>query len=229
MTARGRSALRLGVAATLDHQRLLAELQPAFVVDVGANRGQFALDVKVACPSTPLLCFEPIPDVAARFREVFGADENVELRNVALGTVPGESELYVSKADDSSSLLPISQLQQTTFPGTEAIGTISVPVSTLDVELKKATVVSPAMLKLDVQGYELEVLRGGAESLASFDWIYVECSFREFYDGQPLAADVIAFLAAKGFDLDRVETITRVSGSVVQADILFARHSSKTW
>lgn len=222
-TRAGRNALRLGVVATMDHQAMLAELEPVFVVDVGANRGQFALDVQAACPKASILSFEPIPDAADTYELVFEGAHNVELRNLALGSEAGELDLFLSKADDSSSLLPISALQESTFPGTESIGSLRVGVSTLDVELQDIKFDRPALLKLDVQGYELQALQGGTASLGRFDWIYAECSFKEFYSGQPLASDVIAFLAQHGFELDRVENITRISGSVVQADFLFSK------
>ena len=84
----------------------------------------------------------------------------------------------------------------------------------------------PALLKIDVQGYELAVLAGCDSLLAAFAFVYVECSFVELYDGQALATDVVDFLSARGFALAGVYNLTynRV-GAAVQGDFLFSRRS----
>lgn len=84
----------------------------------------------------------------------------------------------------------------------------------------------PVLLKIDVQGGELGVLRGAERSLQHVDAVLVECSFVEFYDGQPLAHDVLDFLGEQGFRLTGAGTpTTDANGSVVQIDLLFVRRS----
>jgi hypothetical protein len=75
-----------------------------------------------------------------------------------------------------------------------------------------------------VQGAELEVLKGCASLLSSFDHIYAELSFVEFYSGQPLCDEVIAYLAQHGFALAGVYNLAAdKDGVTVQADFLFSR------
>ncbi|MFX8747328.1 FkbM family methyltransferase, partial [Acinetobacter baumannii] len=86
---------------------------------------------------------------------------------------------------------------------------------------------TPALLKIDVQGGELDVLKGAESLLSSFAAIYVECSYVSLYEGQALASDVIAFLAERGFLIAGVfnqHEHWRIGP--VQADFLFVRMES---
>src|SRR5262249_44883265 len=84
-----------------------------------------------------------------------------------------------------------------------------------------------ALLKLDVQGFELPALRGCEGLLQSFSHVYVEVSFIELYTGQALAGEVTAYLMGKGFSLARVANLSSGrSRSPIQCDFLFARTSN---
>jgi FkbM family methyltransferase len=217
-----RQALRRGVAAAVEHEHLRLPIEPRTVLDVGANRGQFALVAAHRWPNARLICFEPLPSAAGLLRSVLASTPQAEIHNVALANEPGEVKMHVSKADDSSSLLSISARQSQTFPGTEEVGLISVQAARLDDELDVAALSRPVLLKIDVQGGELGVLHGGERSLQHVDAVLVECSFVEFYDGQPLAHEVLDFLGKKGFRLTGAGTpTTDAQGSVVQIDMLF--------
>ena len=222
-TRAGLSALRHGVVSTLEPQPMLLRLRPSIVVDVGANRGQFALDVTKAVPRARIVAFEPLANEAAVFRKLFSTFHNVELHQRALGAAPGKAQLHVAGAADSSSLLRIGDLQEKLFPGTAEVEVVDVDVETLDHALAEVDLSGASLLKIDVQGYELEVLRGGPLSLSQFRWVYVELSFVELYKGQPLAHDGIAFLAAASFVLVDTGIPSRVEGRTIQQDFLFER------
>ncbi|WP_372695310.1 FkbM family methyltransferase, partial [Immundisolibacter sp.] len=90
--------------------------------------------------------------------------------------------------------------------------------------LPAGDVAAPALLKLDVQGFELKALAGCADVLPSFAWVYVECSFMELYAGQAFADEVIAWLRERKFVLRGVyNTAYDREGRAVQADFLFER------
>lgn len=217
-------ALRHGVAASIEHTRLLRSLNCRTVVDIGANRGQFALAARHSCPSARIIAFEPLSGPAAVFESVFCGKESVVLHKYAIGPRAEKSSMHVSGRDDSSSLLPISPLQEQIFPGTGEVETIAVQVAPLDAFVKSSAVVDPAMLKLDVQGFELNALKGCESLLRRFTWIYCECSFVELYSGQHLAADVIAWLSNRGFFVKGMYNPSYDNdGIAVQADFLFGR------
>ena len=84
-------------------------------------------------------------------------------------------------------MLPISKLQNDLFPGTEVDRTSIIDIGPLNSFIDENTIAGPALLKLDVQGFEFEALLGCESILSSFEAIYCECSFVELYHGQKLA------------------------------------------
>ena len=83
--------------------------------------------------------------------------------NYALSDSTGEAELHISKRSDSSSLLPIGEGQTTAYPGTEEATTEVIALETLD-NLMTEPPAGPVLLKIDVQGAELSVLRGAEKT-----------------------------------------------------------------
>jgi FkbM family methyltransferase len=216
--------LRHRVAAGVEHARVLSGLDCRTVVDIGANRGQFALVARQCQPHARIISFEPLPAAAAKFRAVFAGDGRVTLHEVAIGPAPGNATIHVSRRDDSSSLLPITSTQVALFPGTGEVATATVRVAPLREFIPAADIQAPALIKLDVQGYELEALRGCEDLLDRFAYVYSECSFVELYAGQPLADEVTSWMRERGFKLHgEHNTVHDRGGRAIQADFLFAR------
>jgi hypothetical protein len=82
----------------------------------------------------------------------------------------------------------------------------------------------PDLLKLDVQGAELQILQGGTRTLGHAKAIIAEVSFVELYEGQSSFSDLCAFLQAHGFTLHALGASTPRARALVQADALFMRH-----
>jgi len=162
-------------------------------------------------------------DEADVFRKILGGHSQIRLHEVALGEKAGEAILHLSRSRDSSSLLTIGEDQARIFPKTEEIGRTKVPVKCLDDFSMEWAEHARVMLKLDVQGYELCVLKGAAETLRRCAYVYVECSEIQLYEGQALRSEVSAFLEDRGFRMrSRGNEITD-QGRLVQADYLFER------
>jgi FkbM family methyltransferase len=222
-TPRWRAALRHGVAATIEHADVDFGFDFATVLDVGGHHGQFTLFALERFPQAQVITFEPQAEGAKKIADVTAGEPRVRIENFALGAEPGSAELNISKRSDSSSLLPIGEGQVEAYPGTEAASTETIQLETLDNLLPDAPK-RPALLKIDVQGFELDVLRGAARTLASVDAIFAECSFVELYEGQPLVGEIIAFLAERGFTISGVFGVNYDStGRCLQADFLFRR------
>lgn len=214
--------LRFGVAAAFEHEPVLRQIKCRTIIDIGANRGQFALVARRCFPQATIISFEPLSKPANRYRRVFAKDERVRLNEVALGPSAGKATIYVSMRDDSSSLLPITALQNQIFPGTSEIGQETVRIGPLREFVRPEDIEPPALLKIDVQGYELEALKGCESLLDLFAYIYVECSFVELYAGQASVSEVIDFMHERGFVLKGVYNTTYDrSGVAIQADFFF--------
>lgn len=219
-----RRGLRHRVAAAIEHADLIKSLKLSTVLDVGANVGQFSLLVTTLHPAATIYAFEPLAGPANVFQRLFARQTNVHLYQVAIAPSSGPSSMFVSARNDSSSLLPITTVQTSTFPGTQALRSEEVRLARLDECLSEADIIAPALLKLDVQGFELEALHGCESLLHLLGHVLVEVSFLQFYGGQPLASDIITYLTAQGFALVGVYNITYNStGLCVQCDCLFTR------
>jgi len=206
---------------TVEHGKVPLGGPYGTVLDVGASRGQFALHARRRFPTARILCFEPLPTSQDSLRRVLG--DQVEVVSAAVGAEPGSASMHVSAADDSSSLLPIGERQRMEFPGTEEASRLDVPVVTLAETLSTAPA-EPILLKIDVQGFELDVLRGAGSAIQRVQTVFVECSFVELYEGQALAGEVITYLSGQGFRLAGVHgLVTGQDGEALQADLLF-RH-----
>jgi FkbM family methyltransferase len=220
-----RSALWKGTAAAVEHGPLLRTLTCNTVVDVGANRGQFAVVAHECFPEATIFSFEPLSGAAQIFRRVLGEAQLVHFQQHAIGPNASWGEIHISERDDSSSMLPIGALHAQIFPGTTECRREQVRVERLDSVLGAADLRAPALLKIDVEGFELEVLKGCGDLLGLFSYVYVEASFVQLNEGQPLADEVIDYLRTRGF---RIRGIFNVSydrdGRSVQADFLFAKH-----
>jgi FkbM family methyltransferase len=215
--------LRTRVAASTEHDAVLGGLDVDTVVDIGANRGQFALCCRRLFPTAQIFSFEPLEAPASTYRRVFARDRRARLFQNAIGVTSGTAAMHVSRWDVSSSLLPIGQAQHDNFPLTEESRQETVTVSPLSACLEGSAIGPRALLKLDVQGFELTALQGCADLLDRFQFVYVEASFIELYVGQALASDVIAYLLEKQFKLLCVANLSHGKSSrPIQADFLFA-------
>lgn len=214
--------LSRGVVAGTEHLDALQSMRCVHIVDIGANRGQFALAARKCCPFAKIISFEPLTEPASVFRRVFADDPLTTLHETAIGCQEQEADIHVSNADDSSSLLPITSLQTGLFPGTSEKETRKIQVKRLDSILQREEIGKPALLKIDVQGFEKQVLEGCNSLLQEFTYIYVECSFVELYANQSLAPEVISFLAESGFGLSGIYNIYyNKKGFTIQGDFLF--------
>jgi len=216
--------IKFRVAAGVEHVRILYDLGDRFktIIDIGANRSQFALVARRHFPGANIISFEPLGEPATVFRRVFACDPKVTLHEIAIGPENQDMIIHVSRADDSSSLLPIASLQSKLFPGTEEKEERKIIVRRLDAILCREDIEQPALLKIDVQGFERDVLEGCKALLPCFSHVYVECSFVELYAGQALAHEIISFLGGFGFVLSGIyNPYYDKKGIAIQGDFLF--------
>lgn len=200
------------------------------VVDVGCNDGQFALTARRLLPTAEIYSFEPIPECLARAKSHFAGDDRFRIFNCALGDRPGETSFSVSEVTGASSLLGMSSLQARHFPDSTRQRKIPVRIETLDGVLAPLAIAGPILLKIDVQGYEQQVLNGGAATLQQTKLVVLEASFEAFYEGQALFSDLYAHLQAAGFSLlDSFNMMYAPDhGRALQGDFIFIRQSPPT-
>jgi len=213
------------VAPTIEHHDALGGLGPFdLVLDVGANKGQFAAFAAAEWPTATIISFEPLAAPHAKLCRVLAmvAQGRHQVLACALGSAAGESIIHVATREDSSSLLPLGAEQKQIF-GMGAASVETVTVKRLD-DVVDVSETDRLLLKIDVQGFELEVLKGAQITLARTDYVFVEMSFIMLYEGQALADEVTAFLEGNGFALTgQFNEFRDDRGRLIQADALFKR------
>ena len=179
------SNLMRGVAASIEHLPILYNLNNIkTIIDIGANKGQFSIAARYVFPNSKIISFEPLITPAKKYCKLFKNDKNVYFYRSAIGVEKKHALINVSSKNDSSSILPIGKKQISIFPGTEKSHTEKIQIAPLTNFIQMDELVGPIFVKIDVQGYELEVLKSCVNIINQFDYIYVECSFIELYNGQ---------------------------------------------
>ena len=220
-----RNLLRHRIAPSIEHNDLLLGRKFRTVVDVGANVGQFAVWAVDVLGAERIFCIEPLPAALEHLRTVASdlAPCCVTVVAGALGSTPGRRTLHVTAANDSSSLLPVTAAARTRTALQET-GTVEVDVLAGD-QVFAEPLDGPLLVKLDVQGTEMDVLAGMPTLLAAADAVLVEVSFTPLYEEQSDASAVIAHLLDAGFSLTGLARVPGSSSSwaLDQADLLFER------
>jgi FkbM family methyltransferase len=231
--ARARSLLRrLGIDVVryaprnyphLRRPLLLVDEDVDVVLDVGANDGSWARELRRAGLRGRIVSFEPLAESFAALER----SADWEIHRLALGDRAGRARLHVSANRQSSSLLPMLDRHERAAPESAVIRSEEVEVARLD-DLGAVRAGEHAYLKLDVQGAELDVLRGAARTLESVRVVEAELSAVELYEGQALLGQVVEYLRAAGFDLIGLEPTfrDRVTGDLLQMNGLFRRARS---
>jgi FkbM family methyltransferase len=150
------------------------------IVDVGANVGQFAAAALFSWPMASLRCFEPDPETFAQLERNLGERPDVELRCAAIGSSNGTHTFYRHQ------LSVMSSLRADLVAGGERRDEFPVDVVTLDNACRAIRAID--LLKIDVEGFELEALRGAEEVLQRSRYLYMEISLGDHDQGQTLDA-----------------------------------------
>jgi FkbM family methyltransferase len=207
----------------VDALELLDLVQPMnirVIYDIGANVGTWTLLAKAILPGAEVHAFEPLDKHRTGFSANVAGLERVSLHGIALGAESKPALLHVMDFSDASSILPSAEANRLHF-GTVEVGHVAVELHRLDDYRATRGLPWPDLVKLDVQGYELEALKGGIECLKSAKAVLTEVSFAEFYKGQPTFEDVVRFMADNGFRLHAVSATTPVGKPLFQTDVLF--------
>jgi FkbM family methyltransferase len=196
---------------------------PSCILDVGANEGQFAKLARRLFPTTPIVSFEPLAECFFKLQSQSAELAPFHPINSALGSVSGLSTINRSFSSPSSSFLPMGELHKQELPHTASASQEQVQISVLDEMRDTLPAPPPFLMKIDVQGFELEVLKGSIRTLEQTLAVIVEVSARPLYDGEPGFDAVFEFMQRQGFcyvgNVDQWRS--RGNGQILQFDCLF--------
>lgn len=198
------------------------------VLDVGANNGQFASEIRHYGYAGRIVSFEPLSQAHGKLLRSSAGDPMWDAYpRCALGDHDGEVEINIAGNSESSSILPMLESHRSAAPESAYKGKEIVPIKTLDAVagqyLKDARV---PFLKIDTQGFEWHVLDGARDTLPHIKGILVELSLVPLYEGQHLWREVIDRLEAEGFTLWAFKPVFSdlSQGRTLQLDGVFYRN-----
>lgn len=218
---------RISKNNSLTHLLHLYEID--LVLDVGANKGQYARALKRNGYSGRIVSFEPLPDAFSLLATNRWGFSSWRVENFALGAEDTTAVLNVAGNSQSSSLQAMHPTHVAAAPESAYVDTCEVSVRRLDSVFDRYYRHGDRVyMKIDVQGHEQQVLQGAADCLDSIIAVESELSLVPLYEGQMLWQESIQSMKNMGFELAALEPgfQDQTTGVMLQADGVFIRRSA---
>ncbi len=215
----------------IDHLRtLFRQYQIDYVIDVGGNLGQYhdMIRHEVGFPGQ-ILTFEPVRHFVDILREKSRGDPAWQIHDCALGSSAGEATINVTKSPGLNSILQPRTDVVAGFWKEDSITRVEkIRVRTLDDVLEERDVDGKKhkiYLKLDTQGFDLEVLKGGVKSVPDVCALQTEASIRPIYESMPNYVESLEYLSRIGFDVSGMFPVTHDSAlRLIEFDCIFVNN-----
>jgi FkbM family methyltransferase len=193
---------------------------PRNILDVGAFEGMWTANCLKIFPDANYLMVEAMRQKETKLQKMSAGRANLKYEIALLGAREGMEVEFTELETASSVLEEVVTRHDRQKRTTNSLNTI----------LERLTIPSVDLIKLDVQGYELEVLKGFDRFLPSTQAILTEVSLLDIHKGTPLVRDVVNFMYDYGFvmyDICSVETRRPLDNALWQTDLLFLKEDSR--
>ncbi len=203
----------------------MSNLHVTTVLDIGANVGQFAIDIRRYGFNGLIESLEPAQDSYNQLKINSLKDKLWNVNRLALGPVSGQLELNISgNFGLSSSFLEMKESHISNFPGSQFTRKEVVDVETLiHFSEKKKIDLTKTLLKIDVQGFEMDVLAGSGDLLNVIPLVLCEVSLSPLYEGEGTFFDVVNYLHGYGHEVISISRgVSSKDGRLLQVDLLFS-------
>ncbi|MEZ5734624.1 MAG: FkbM family methyltransferase [Novosphingobium sp.] len=192
--------------------------RPSTIFDVGAFHGDWSLGARQIFPDAKIIMVEAQPMLRDPLERVASRLGNASVYNTLVSANAQEEVTFYSMGTGSS-VKP-----ERSDAGREVLQIAS---TTLDhIWRAESPIRGPVFVKIDVQGYELDVLAGASEVLENTEWFQLESALLAYNEGAPQLQEVCNFMADHGFSATEVTGFSRPGDHLVQIDLLFARDGS---
>ncbi len=210
---------------------LFQKLNINCVIDVGANFGQYGLMLRRIGYKGDIISFEPVLGNYQRLEKIAQNYPHWRTHQYALGEKKAQLTINVPQASDLASFHKVNQFgKEQYFNNADTKFTESVQVEALDdvfQEILSNEEKSNIFLKLDTQGYDLEVLKGAKESLDSIKALQSEVSFKSTYENMPTHIEAFTFLKEKGFEITGLYPVGRDENmAIIEMDCIMRNINS---
>lgn len=190
-----------------------AGFSPSVVYDVGASDASWSLELKTLYRDSDFVLFEPLPEYEKKLTKVCREQTGFSYQRCGLGAESANLQFNVH--DGQSSFLSSEQWRGET---------IEVPVKRIDDLVADGQCSLPDLIKADIQGFEVEMLKGAVGTLQSCNFIFLEVSWLQIYEQGPYAGEVLGYLAERGFHVYDIcsYALRPYDRRLTQSDVLFA-------
>lgn len=199
--------------------------EPRGIIDVGANRGDWSRMAAEIFSSSPIIMIEPQVEMESRLSDLCRSRKNTQYIRAGAGAKEGLLVQTIWKDLNGSSFLPEEDVGKM-----KAGEQRKTKIVTLDGVLKGASGgFQPDLVKLDIQGFEIEALKGGENLFGSTELFLVETSLFPFMKGMPTASEVIQFMTERNYEIyDVTEFLRRPhDGALGQIDFAFVKAAGR--
>jgi len=195
------------------------------IIDIGANQGQFSEKMRILFPQSKIISFEPLNEAYQILKKNFLNDQNYEIYNIALGSTKGVAEIEKNEYSPSSSLLEMNNVHKNNFNFAINTEKEKINIDLLDNIIKPSAIIRPALMKIDVQGFEDKVINGATNILRNIDIIICEMSYLELYKNQILFDKLYETFISMGFsyhgNLEQLHS--PIDNEILQGDAIFIK------
>lgn len=218
------------LSPSLRRKKLISNYSVNKILDVGANAGQFALEMRDDLGFTgQIYSFEPLGTVFPLLQKMADSDPDWTAYHYALGDEITEQKINISANTQSSSLLDMLPAHLDAAPESHYTGDETIFVKTLDSIFDD--IYRPGdniYMKIDTQGYESKVIKGAANSLDRIGTIQLEMALTPLYRDEELFMDMYQSMAGHGYELVSIETgyVNENTGQLLQLDGIFHRRDA---
>jgi FkbM family methyltransferase len=197
--------------------------------DIGANVGQYAIDMRKLGYSKKIISFEPLKSAFKELENASLKDNNWIVNNYAIGNDNIKSVINVAGNSYSSSIFNMLPRHLKSAPESKYIAKEEIEIKKIDSIFNSfCNKENNVMIKIDTQGYEKNVIDGANESLNSIKILQLEMSIVSLYENEMLFIDMVNYLDNKGFRLFSLENeyLDTITDQLLQVNGIFV---NKTW
>jgi FkbM family methyltransferase len=203
----------------------LHKLEIKTIIDVGSNEGQFLHAINKTLPNRKIYAFEPIAECYEKLL-VSTKAYDVTVYNCGLSDYNGISEINVSGNLVSSSILGMNDLHESLYPESQYMQRQQISLKRMDDVFAQEQIQKNILIKIDVQGYEEKVLKGGDRTISECAVVIIETSFTSLYEGQWLFENVHGFFIDRNFRFAGFadQSLSKQTGVPLYGDAIFVRN-----
>lgn len=195
-------------------------LKPRCVLDIGAAKGYWTEAHAWRFRDAEFFMIDPLAESEPFLQSLCKTDRRFHYLLSAVGSTCGEVEMNVSPDCDGSSAMH--------HPSDDLSRRRKVPLVTIDSLIEQGRISPPQLVKIDVQGFEMQVLDGGQKMFETAEVFIIEANLYEFMPGMPLVHELVAYMAQRGYRVYDMAGFLRrpYENDLAQMDIVFVSNKS---